>query len=113
MAADSVSSMLARRGSVIDGAVTDNDVVCETPPKLAVITADWFEVTAEVEAVNVEEEDPAGTVTEAGTVTDVLLSAKLTTAPPAGAPAVRFTVQMELAPPTIDAGLQATEDNVD
>jgi hypothetical protein len=26
--------------SVIDGTVTNNDVVCETPPKLAVITAD-------------------------------------------------------------------------
>jgi hypothetical protein len=26
--------------SVIDGVVTDNDVVCDRPPKLAVITAD-------------------------------------------------------------------------
>jgi hypothetical protein len=26
--------------SVIDGIVTDNDVVCDTPPKLAVIAAD-------------------------------------------------------------------------
>jgi hypothetical protein len=99
--------------SVIDGVVTDNDVVCDRPPKLAVITADWFDVTAEVEAVNVEEDDPAGIVTNAGTVTDALLPAKLTTAPPAGAPAVRFTVQIELAPPTIDAGLQTTEDKLD
>jgi hypothetical protein len=63
--------------------------------------------------VNVEEADPAGIVTDAGTVTDVLLSAKLTTAPPAGAPAVRLTVQLELAPPTTDAGLQTTEDKFD
>jgi hypothetical protein len=52
-------------------------------------------------------------VTDPGTVTDVLLSAKLTTAPPAGAPAVRFTVHMELVPPTTDAGLQTTEDKFD
>ena len=63
--------------------------------------------------MKVQEEEPAGIVTEAGAVTAVLLSAKLTTAPPAGAPAVRFTVQMELAPPTTDAGLQTTEDKVD
>jgi hypothetical protein len=63
--------------------------------------------------VNVEEDDPAGIVTEPGTVIKVLLSAKLTTDPPAGAPAVRFTVQMELAPPTTDAGLQTTEDKLD
>jgi len=99
--------------SVIDGVVTDNELVCETPPKLAVITADWLDVTAEVEAVKVVEDDPAGIVTDPGTVTDVLLSAKLTTAPPAGAAAVRFTVQMELAPPTIDPGLQTTEDKFD
>jgi hypothetical protein len=63
--------------------------------------------------VNVVEDDPAGIVTDPGTVTDVLLSAKLTTAPPAGAPAVRFTVHMELAPPTTDAGLQTIEDKFD
>ena len=63
--------------------------------------------------MNVDEEDPAGMVTDVGTVTDALLSAKLTTAPPAGAPAVRFTVHMELVPPTTDAGLQTTEDKFD
>ena len=63
--------------------------------------------------MNVVEDDPAGIVTDPGTVTDVLLSDKLTTAPPAGAPAVRFTVQMELVPPTTDAGLQTTEDKFD
>jgi hypothetical protein len=72
-----------------------------------------LDVTAEVDAVKVEEEDPEGIVTEAGTVTDVVLSAKLTTVPPAGAPAVRFTVQMELAPPTTEAGLQTTDDKFD
>jgi hypothetical protein len=63
--------------------------------------------------VNVEDDDPGGIVTDPGTVTNVLLSAKLTTAPPAGAPAVKFTVQMEFAPPMTDAGLQTTEDKFD
>lgn len=72
-----------------------------------------MDVTAEVEAVKEAEVDPAGIVTDAGTVTNVLLSAKLTTEPPAGAPAVRFTVQLEVAPPTTDAGLQTTDDKFD
>jgi hypothetical protein len=63
--------------------------------------------------VNVVEDDPAGIMTDPGTVTDVLLSDKLTIAPPPGAPAVRFTVQRELAPPTTDVGVHATEDKFD
>src|SRR5947209_10199647 len=55
--------------------------------------------TARVEIVNVALGDPAGTVTLAGTVTGSP-PASDTTAPPAGAAAVRVTVPVTDFPPT-------------
>lgn len=56
-------------------------------------------VTAKV--VDVE---PAGTVTEAGTVTVDKFEVRVTTAPPAGAGPVKVTVPVEFAPPATLVG---------
>ena len=63
------------------------------PPAVPVSVAVVFDVTAATVALNPAVVDPAGTVTEAGTVTDELLLDSVTTAPPAGAAAVSVTVQ--------------------
>src|SRR5579859_319764 len=63
-------------------------------------------VTALVLIAKIAEELPAATVTDVGTVaTAVLLLARLTTAPPAGAFPARVTVPCEAAPPVTVAGL--------
>jgi hypothetical protein len=67
------------------------------------ITA-WVDVTADVVAVNVVDEDPAGIVAEAGTVAAVELSDRLTTAPPNGAAPDRVTVHVLDAPPVTVPG---------
>ncbi len=48
---------------------------------------------------------PLGTVTLAGTVAEALSLLNCTTAPPAGAGALRVTVPSEVAPPVTLAGL--------
>jgi hypothetical protein len=50
----------------------------------------------------------AATITDAGTVTDTLLLDRLTANPPAGAAAVRLTVQASDPPPVIEALLHDT-----
>jgi hypothetical protein len=62
--------------------------------KVAVMVADWLEVTVEAVAVKVAEEAPAAAVTLAGTRTAELLEVRATEAPPLGAAAERFTVQV-------------------
>ena len=52
---------------------------------------------------------PAGTVTLAGTLADVLLLDSETDTPPLGAAAVSTTVPWEAVPPTTLAGLTVTE----
>jgi hypothetical protein len=66
-----------------------------TPFALAVIAPVWSVVTFETSAVNVTAVAPAGTVTPAGTVMLALLSEIETGYPPAGAGALRVTVQVE------------------
>ena len=56
-------------------------------------------MTAAVVAVKGAVADPAGTVTDAGTVTALLLLARDIAKPPLGAAAVRVTVQTSLAAP--------------
>jgi hypothetical protein len=51
------------------------------------------------------------TVTEAGTDTEVLLLESVTTAPPAGAAVVSFTVPVLLVPPVTVVGLTDAADN--
>jgi hypothetical protein len=91
---------------------TTKDVVRDTPPYPAVITADWLAAADLVKAVNVAETAPAGMVTDAGTVTAELLTERDTTAPPAGAVRLSPTVQVELEPPVTEAGLQFSVDRV-
>lgn len=62
-----------------------------------------------VVTVAVVEVDPAGIVTDTGTVaTPVFWLVRLITTPPAGAGAARVTVKVELVPPGTDVGLRAT-----
>jgi hypothetical protein len=69
-------------------------------------------VTAEVEAVNVAEEDPAPMLTFAGTVAAALLLDAATVIPPAGAGPEMLTVQVLEAPPATVAGAHRIEDRV-
>jgi hypothetical protein len=57
-----------------------------------------------VATANVAEVDPAGIVTDAGTVAAGELVVSLTTAPPVGAGPPRVTVPRTLEPPVTDAG---------
>ena len=54
--------------------------------------------------MNVADVAPAGTVTEPGTVSALLLEESVTTAFPVGAGAERVTVQVDLAPPASAVG---------
>jgi len=70
-------------------------------------------VQATVDAVKVALVAPAGTVTLAGTVATVAsLLESVTTAPPAGAAALRVTVPIEVLPLVTLTGLRLTEDKV-
>jgi len=63
--------------------------------RLAVTTALWLLVMVEaLVALNVEVVAPADTVTDAGTVSKLLLLLSVTVDPPAGAVSVRVTVQV-------------------
>src|SRR5262252_9050363 len=71
-------------------------------------------VTVFVATVNVAVVAPAATVTEAGTVAAlVLLLVNATTAPPAGAAALRVTVPVLFAPPVRLAGFSVSEASAD
>lgn len=75
--------------------------VCCTPPCEAVKVTFVADPTAEVVIVNVVEVAPAATVTELGTVAELLFDDKLTTVPPGPACPASVTVPTaELPPPT-------------
>jgi hypothetical protein len=59
-------------------------------------------LTAEIVALKLALVEPEGTVTDAGTTTELLLLAMLTTWPPLGAAVVRFTEQLSVAAPVIE-----------
>ena len=71
-----------------------------------------MDTTAEVAAVKVAEEAPAVMVIDEGTVTAVLLSERLTTAPPVGAAPVSATVQVLDTPPTTVPGAHRRDESV-
>ena len=71
-----------------------------------------MDTTAEVAAVKVVEEAPAAMVTDAGTVTDVLLSERLTTAPLEGAAPDSATVQVLATPPITVPGEHRIDESV-
>jgi hypothetical protein len=72
--------------------VTVSDAFAEIVAYVAVIVAVWFELTVDVETVNVAEVTPAGTVTVEGTDAALELDESATTVPPVGAAAERVTV---------------------
>ena len=75
-------------------------------PVVAVRTADCALVTASTVAVKVALVAVAGTVTEAGTVTALLLLARVTTVPPLGAEPDKLTVQESPNAPVMEVLLQ-------
>jgi len=82
--------------------------VCKVPFKVAVMVALWFVVRAPTEAMNVAELAPTDTVTDAGTVSRVLLSDRETVAPE-GADWFKLTVQEVKAPEATVLGLQLND----
>jgi len=83
--------------------------VFEAPLKLAVTVAVCVDETVPALAVKLAEVAPCGTVMEAGTVSKELPEESATAAPPAGAAAVRVTVQVEDAPEASVAGAHCTD----
>jgi hypothetical protein len=71
-------------------------------PVVAVSEAACAVVTARTSAVNVALVAVAGTVTELGTATELLLLASTTLMPPEGAEPVRLTVHESDNPPVIE-----------
>ena len=80
--------------------------VFEVPPELAVKVAVWAVLTAVIFAINVAVIVAADTVTEAGTVTALLLLERFTTSPPRGADAFRVRVQLSDPAPVIELVVQ-------
>ena len=74
----------------------------EAPPALAEIVADCAVVTDVTVALNDALADAVGTVTEAGTVTALLLLERLTAIPPLGADPLNVTVHASVPAPVID-----------
>ena len=85
-----------------------NAKVADTPASVAVRVTLCAVVTAETVAVKPPVVAPAATVTLAGTLTDVLLLARLTARPPDGAAALRATVQLSVPAPVMEALEQVT-----
>ncbi len=80
----------------------------EVPPVVAVSVADCALLTAAAFAVNDALDAVAGTVTELGTVTALLLLARDTLTPPVGAEPVRLTVHVSASDPVIEVLPQLT-----
>jgi hypothetical protein len=76
-----------------------------------VIVAVVAVVTDRVETVKFADVALAGTVTLAETVADELLDVSVTTAPPAGAAAVRVTVPVDGDPPVTEVGFSETRES--
>lgn len=83
----------------------------ERLPEVAVSVAVWAEVTAATVAVKDAVDEPAATVTEAGTLTAELLLAKVTVNPPLGAAAVSATEHASVPDPVMDPVLQEREES--
>lgn len=84
--------------------------LADLAPTDPVIVTVVMEATGAVVTVNVIELDPAGTVTEVGTVTLELSDDKFTTVPPVGAEPVRVTVAVDEVPPVTAVGAKLRVD---
>ena len=96
------------------GAVTASVAVAELEPSVAVIVAVTLEVKAAVDMVNEALVWPAGTVTEAGTVTPLatLLLDSAMASPPTGAAEEILIVPVDCVPPNTVAGEIVSPANV-
>jgi len=83
--------------------------VADAPPALAVTVAVAELETEATVAVKAALVAPAATVTLAGTVTELLLLARLTLTPPVGAAVFRLTVQASVPAPVKDDVTHASE----
>lgn len=87
------------------------EVVFVTEPFVAVRVAVCEEATAAILAAKFALVTPEATITEDGTVTALLLLARLTTAPPLGAAEVKVTVQSSAPAPFIEGCAQLRPDS--
>ena len=83
--------------------------VLVAPPAAAVRTADWAVTTEETVAEKLAVLAPAGTVTDAGTVTALLLLDRVTVLPVPLAADASATVQASVAEPVIEVWLHDRE----
>jgi hypothetical protein len=86
-----------------------SEALAVAPFRVAVSTAVLSVVTVATDAVKPAVDAPAATVTDAGSVTRALLSAKVTTVPPVGAAPVSATVHVADPPEFRVAGVQVRE----
>jgi len=91
------------------GATRLKVAVWAAPLSVALMVADCVVVSAPAVAANVAEMAPAAKVTEAGTVSEALLSERATTVPPAGAGWFSVTVQVPALPDDRLEGLHCRE----
>jgi hypothetical protein len=96
----------------VTGGVTVTAEVAEVLFSDAVTVTDWLDATVPAVAVKLAVVEPAATVTEAGTVSAVLLSETATLEPPVGAACDSVTVQVALPPETTVAGVHCSADTV-
>lgn len=94
------------------GASNETALLTELSFTLAVRMTVLEVVIVNALAVKVALVAPAGTVTEAGDVSNELLSISVTTVPPVGAALLSVTVQRLLAPDPSELGLQPRADGV-
>ena len=92
--------------------MTVSVAVRDTPPNEPVIIAEVEVITEVVVTVKVVLVAPAATVTLAGTVAVAALLESVTTAPPAGAAALKVAVPVEKLPPVTLVGFTDTADKL-
>jgi len=83
--------------------------VLDEPCAVAVNVEEVAAATGEVCTVKVAEDDPAGMVADAGTVTEATLLLSAIDIPPVGAVPVIDTLPVEFVPPVTDDGLTLSE----
>jgi len=92
--------------------VTVSAVVLLVVPSVPVSVTGFSAVTAVVVTLKVAVVAPPGTMTLAGTVTEVSELESVTTVPPVGAAESRVTVPVAAPPPTTLVGVTLTEASV-